>query len=53
MRIMATLFHIEPVAEFGTMTNRPLGFFAIEADDPMVGVANSAPASLAPPRLRR
>jgi antitoxin (DNA-binding transcriptional repressor) of toxin-antitoxin stability system len=44
------LFRIEPVAEIEPIPNRPFGFFAIEADDPMVSLANSTPASFSPPR---
>ncbi len=44
------LFRIEPVAEIEPIPNRPFGYFAIEADDPMIALANSAPASFSPPR---
>jgi hypothetical protein len=37
------LFRIEPVAEIEPIPNRRFGFFAIEADDPMTVLANSAP----------
>jgi hypothetical protein len=44
------LFRIEPVTEIEPIPNRPFGYFAIEADDPMIALANSAPASFSPPR---
>jgi antitoxin (DNA-binding transcriptional repressor) of toxin-antitoxin stability system len=42
------LFRIEPVAEIEPIPSRPFGFFAVEENDPMVALANSAPASFAP-----
>lgn len=42
------LYRIEPVAEVEPIPMRPLGHFAVEAADPMVALANSAPPSFAP-----
>lgn len=44
------LFRIEPVAEVEPIPNRPFGFFGVDADDPMVALANSAPANFSTPR---
>jgi antitoxin (DNA-binding transcriptional repressor) of toxin-antitoxin stability system len=44
------LFRIEPVAEIEPIPNRPFGFFSVEEGDPMVALANSAPASFTPSR---
>jgi hypothetical protein len=42
------LYRIEPVAEVEPIPNRPIGFFAVEEADPMIALANSAPAHFAP-----
>lgn len=42
------LFRIEPVAELEPIPHRPFGFFTIEASDPMIAIANSAPANFTP-----
>ena len=42
------LFRIEAIAEVEPIPVRPVGFFTVEAADPMVALANSAPASFAP-----
>jgi hypothetical protein len=39
------LFRIDPVEP---IPNRPTGYFAVEDHDPMVALANSAPASFKP-----
>jgi len=48
LRRKKRLFRIEPVAEVEPIQNRPFGYFAVEDDDPMVALANSAPASFKP-----
>ncbi len=42
------LYRIEPVDEVEPIPRRPGGFFAVEPDDPMVALANSAPAQFTP-----
>lgn len=44
------LFRIELIVEVEPIPSRPYGYFAVEAGDPMVDLANSAPASFAPPQ---
>jgi len=48
LRRKAQLFRIEPVAEVEPIPNRPFGFFAVEEGDPMIMIANSAPANFTP-----
>ena len=42
------LYRIEPVDEIEPIPTRPFGYFNIESEDPMVALANSAPASFTP-----
>jgi len=42
------LYRIEPVSEVEPIPARPFGHFAVEEADPMVALANSAPASYTP-----
>jgi hypothetical protein len=42
------LFRIEAIAEYEPIPDRPLGYFLVEEGDPMLPMANSAPASLPP-----
>lgn len=48
LRRKTRLYRIEPVAEVEPIPSRPFGFFAVDGDDPMLALANSAPASFAP-----
>jgi len=48
LRRKERLYRIEPVAEVEPIPNRPFGFFAVEPGDPMIALANSAPANFAP-----
>jgi hypothetical protein len=48
LRRKKQLFRIEPVTEIEPIPNRPVGYFAVEDNDPMVVLANSAPASFKP-----
>ncbi len=48
LRRKEQLFRIEPVAEIEPIPNRPFGYFNCEETDPMVALANSAPASFTP-----
>jgi hypothetical protein len=48
LRRKKRLFRIEPVTEIEPIPNRPVGYFAVEDGDPMVALANSAPASFKP-----
>ena len=48
LRRKKQLFRIESVAEVEPIQNRPFGYFAVEDSDPMVALANSAPASFTP-----
>ena len=42
------LFRIEPIAEIEPIPVRVVGFFALEPSDPLITLANSAPASFEP-----
>lgn len=42
------LFRLEPVAVVEPIPARPFGYFAVEENDPMVVLANSAPPSFTP-----
>ena len=48
LRRKERLYRIEPVADVEPIPSRPFGHFAIEEGDPMVALANSAPASFIP-----
>jgi len=48
LRRKERLYRIEPVAEVEPIPSRPFGFFAVEAGDPMIALANSAPANFSP-----
>ena len=48
LRRKERLYRIEPVAEVEPIPIRPFGFFMIEAADPMIALANAAPASFTP-----
>lgn len=48
LRRKERLYRIEPVVELEPIPNRPFGFFAVEEGDPMVALANSAPAVFPP-----
>jgi hypothetical protein len=48
LRRKARLYRIEPVAEVEPIPSRPFGFFPVEAGDPLIALANSAPASFTP-----
>ena len=48
LRRKERLYRIEPVAEVEPIPNRPFGFFTVDEGDPMVALANSAPASFPP-----
>ncbi len=50
LRRKEQLYRIEPVAEVEPIPSRPFGFFAVEEGDPMIALANSAPANFAPPQ---
>lgn len=43
LRRKTRLFRIEPIAEAEPIPHRPSGYFDIEANDPLVALANSAP----------
>lgn len=45
LRRKERLFRIEPVSEVEPIPSRPFGYFTIEAPDPMIALANSAPAN--------
>lgn len=42
------LYRIEPVVEVEPIPSRPFGFFAVDEGDPMIALANSAPAGFPP-----
>lgn len=48
LRRKTQLFRLEPVAEVEPIPNRPFGYFSFEADDPLIALANSAPANFTP-----
>ncbi len=48
LRRKERLYRIEPVVELEPIPHRPFGFFAVEEADPMVALANSAPAVFPP-----
>ena len=48
LRRKERLYRIEPVAEVEPIPSRPFGFFAVDGADPLVALANSAPASFTP-----
>ena len=48
LRRKERLFRIEPVAEIEPIPGRPFGYFTIEERDPLVALANSAPANFTP-----
>ncbi|HWZ95193.1 MAG TPA: hypothetical protein VNW30_08370 [Opitutaceae bacterium] len=48
LRRKKRLFRIEAVTEIEPIPNRPVGYFAVENGDPMIALANSAPASFKP-----
>jgi hypothetical protein len=48
LRRKGRLYRIESVAEIEPIPIRPFGTFAVEEEDPMVGLANSAPAQYDP-----
>jgi hypothetical protein len=48
LRRKERLYRIEPVAEVEPIPSRPFGFFAVDEGDPMVALANSAPAGFPP-----
>ena len=48
LRRKARLFRLEPVAEVEPIPSRPFGYFQVEELDPMIKLANSAPANFTP-----
>jgi hypothetical protein len=48
LRRKERLYRIEPVVEIEPIPVRPFGYFTVEADDPMVALANSALPSFTP-----
>lgn len=48
LRRKERLYRIDPVAEVEPIPCRPFGFFAVDEADPMVALANSAPAGFPP-----
>lgn len=48
LRRKERLYRIDPVAEVEPIPSRPFGFFAVDEGDPMVALANSAPAGFPP-----
>ena len=48
LRRKERLYRIEPVAEIEPIPVQPFGYFKIDADDPMIALANSAPANFTP-----
>jgi hypothetical protein len=50
LRRKERLYRIELVAEVEPIPQRPFGFFAIDSEDPLVALANSAPPSFSPGR---
>jgi len=48
LRRKERLYRIDPVAEVEPIPSRPFGFFAVDEADPMVALANSAPAGFPP-----
>lgn len=48
LRRKERLYRIEPVAEVEPIPTRPFGFFTVDEGDPMVALANSAPAGFPP-----
>ena len=48
LRRKERLYRIEPVVEVEPIPARPFGFFPADGDDPMVALANSAPAGFPP-----
>jgi hypothetical protein len=48
LRRKERLFRIDPVVEVEPIPERSFGYFVVEENDPMVGLANSAPANFTP-----
>jgi len=48
VRRKARLFRLEPVVEIEPIPTRPFGYFGCEEGDPMIVLANAAPASFTP-----
>lgn len=42
------LYRIEPVTEVEPIPDRAVGYFQIDANDPMIALANSAPPQFTP-----
>jgi hypothetical protein len=42
------LYRIEPMMDYEPIPDRPVGHFAVEEHDPMIGLANAAPAAFPP-----
>ena len=48
LRRKERLYRIEPVEDVEPIPSRPFGFFTVDEGDPMVALANSAPAAFPP-----